>query len=152
MMANWTLTFCSGWAHPLVKVAVTVAVVPTPCVWVGGVRLRTEPLQGVDPITVHWIDSFLMIPSFGQSAASMPPVFRTWPESVWVVVCPLMVTSTVGCRPSGVQTSPCEVPLGPTSEVSMKAFAGQPVATPPVVSWVTISSDPDVRVAGPQPL
>src|SRR5436305_9002933 len=44
-----------------------------------------------------------------------------------LLVSPLMVTSTVGCRPSGVQTSPCEVPLGPTSEVSMKAFAGQPV-------------------------
>src|SRR5438132_5432921 len=116
-MANCTLTFCSGCPQLLVKVAVTVAVVPTPCVWVDGSRLNCEPAHGPVPTLVHCVDSLPL-----QAPPSVPPVLSTFPESMYEVVVPLMVTSTMGTISSRAQfglipmsdESSCAGPLQPS--------------------------------------
>src|ERR671937_102257 len=105
-MAKFTATLDSGWPQLFVKVAVTVALMPTPRVWLGGARVSADPGQGAWPIVVHWVDSLPM-----QSPASIPPVFRTCPafatgsQSMYDVVVPLTVTSTTALIPFGVQLS-----------------------------------------------
>src|SRR5712692_10475193 len=63
----------------LVYVAVTLAVVATDRVWLGGARLRFCPAQGPLPTGTHCVDSLL---PGGQLAGSMPPVLMIWPLSV----------------------------------------------------------------------
>jgi hypothetical protein len=77
-MLKSTFTPARGVPQLFVRVARTVAVVPTSCAWVEDVRVRTAYGHGGLPMGVHCVDSFVPV---GQLALSIPPVLSTWPVS-----------------------------------------------------------------------
>src|SRR5712691_1229247 len=137
-----TFTPARGVPQLFVRVALTVAVVPTACVWVNGVRVRMARGHGRLPMVVHCVDSF--VPT-GHSAASTPPVLSTCPVSAYVVVTPFTVTSICGIMLEFVHTPAQFTPPGPTSEVSKCPSAVHPPTAPPTAPstvCVTMSSPP----------
>ena len=84
-----------------VKVALTVAVVPTSCDWVDGVTVRMAYGHGELPMGVHCVDRFVPL---RQVSASIPPVLRICPVSAYVVVTPCTVTSIWGIMLEFVHT------------------------------------------------
>ena len=88
-----TFTPARGVPQLFVKVALTVAVVPTSCDWVDGVTVRTACGHGGLPMAVHCVDMFVPL---RQVSASIPPVLRICPVSAYVVVTPCTVTSIWG--------------------------------------------------------
>src|SRR5438105_14371378 len=78
-----TFTSARGVPQLFVRVALTVAVVPTSCDWVPGVRVRAALGHDALPMAVHCVESF--VPG-GQVALPIAPLRRTCPVSATVEV------------------------------------------------------------------
>jgi hypothetical protein len=139
-----TFTPSRGFPQLFMRVALTVAVVPTSHDWVDGVRVRTARGHGGFPMGVHCVDLFRPL---GQGAASIPPVLKTCPVSANVVVTPFTVTSISGIMLEFVHTPVRSTPREPLSEASNCPFVVQP-PSPLLAVCVTMNSPPKGNAIG----